>query len=237
MDSPFFIRHSLKARISLATLAIFMISIWSLALYSSRMLREDMETVLSEQQLATASFVAREINEELADRLEMLGFVAGKIGPALLRNMPALQTFLEDRPAMQSQFNGGLIVYRMDGTAIAETPVSAGRIGVNYIDVDGVGVALKEGKSAISRPVLGKKLQAPLIGMTAPIRDTQGKVIGAITGARVQIRSATLINGVGGRDALASEPLDRQVKVARNEIHTSHPRRTVPDCHPCQSRT
>ena len=182
MDSPFFIRHSLKARISLATLAIFMISIWSLALYSSRMLREDMETVLSEQQLATASFVAREINEELADRLEMLGFVAGKIGPALLRNMPALQTFLEDRPAMQSQFNGGLIVYRMDGTAIAETPVSAGRIGVNYIDVDGVGVALKEGKSAISRPVLGKKLQAPLIGMTAPIRDTQGKVIGAITG-------------------------------------------------------
>ena len=182
MDSPFFIRHSLKARITLATLAIFMISIWSLALYSSRMLREDMETVLSEQQLATASFVAREINEELADRLEMLGFVAGKIGPALLRNMPALQTFLEDRPAMQSQFNGGLIVYRMDGTAIAETPVSAGRIGVNYIDVDGVGVALKEGKSAISRPVLGKKLQAPLIGMTAPIRDTQGKVIGAITG-------------------------------------------------------
>ena len=182
MDSPFFIRHSLKARISLATLAIFMISIWSLALYSSRMLREDMETVLSEQQLATASFVAREINEELADRLEMLGFVAGKIGPALLRNMPALQTFLEDRPAMQSQFNGGVIVYRMDGTAIAETPVSAGRIGVNYIDVDGVGVALKEGKSAISRPVLGKKLQAPLIGMTAPIRDTQGKVIGAITG-------------------------------------------------------
>ena len=182
MDSPFFIRHSLKARITLATLAIFMISIWSLALYSSRMLHEDMETLLSEQQFATASFVAREINEELADRLQMLGFVAGIIGPALLRNMPALQTFLEDRPAMQSQFNGGVIVYRMDGTAIAETPVSAGRIGVNYIDVDGVGVALKEGKSAISRPVLGKKLQAPLIGMTAPIRDTQGKVIGAITG-------------------------------------------------------
>ncbi len=32
--------------------------------------------------------------------------------------------------------------------------------------------------------------------------------------SRVQIRSATLINGSGGRDAIASEPLDRQVKVA-----------------------
>jgi hypothetical protein len=58
-----------------------------------------------------------------------------------------------------------------------------------------------------------------------------------INAARVQIRSATLINRLGGRDALASEPLDRQVKVARNEIHTPHPRRTVPDCHPCQSGT
>ena len=37
---------------------------------------------------------------------------------------------------------------------------------------------------------------------------------------RVQIRSATLINGLGGRDAIASEPLDRQVKVAWNELHT-----------------
>jgi hypothetical protein len=44
---------------------------------------------------------------------------------------------------------------------------------------------------------------------------------------RVQIRNAILINRLGGRDALASEPLDRQVKVARNEIHTPHPRRTV----------
>jgi hypothetical protein len=32
---------------------------------------------------------------------------------------------------------------------------------------------------------------------------------------RIQIRSATLKNGLGGRNALASAPLDRQVKVAR----------------------
>ena len=33
--------------------------------------------------------------------------------------------------------------------------------------------------------------------------------------ARFQIRSATLNNWLGGRDALAFAPLDRQVKVAR----------------------
>ena len=49
---------------------------------------------------------------------------------------------------------------------------------------------------------------------------------------RVQVRSATLINGLGGRDAIASELLDRQVKVAWNEVHTLHPSRTIPNCHP-----
>lgn len=54
---------------------------------------------------------------------------------------------------------------------------------------------------------------------------------------RIQVRSAILINRLGGRDAVASEPLDRQVKVALNELYTSHPRRTIPDCHPQQSWT
>ena len=39
--------------------------------------------------------------------------------------------------------------------------------------------------------------------------------------AQVQNRSATLINGLGGRDAVASEPLDREVKVAWNATKAS----------------
>ncbi len=182
MDSSSFIRHSLKARITLATLLIFMISLWSLAFYASRMLHEDMENLLSEQQFSTASFVAREINDELGDRLRMLEAVSGRIRPALLRNISALQAFIDDRPGMQSQFNAGLIVYRMDGTAIADSDASAGRIGVNYLDVDVVGAALLAGKSGISRPIIGKKLQAPVFGIAVPIRDAQGKVIGALSG-------------------------------------------------------
>jgi len=36
-------------------------------------------------------------------------------------------------------------------------------------------------------------------------------------------------NWLGGRDVRASLPLDRQVKVALNDLHTPHPSRTVPD--------
>jgi hypothetical protein len=38
------------------------------ALYSSRMLREDMQRLLGDQQFSTVSFVAAEINQALDDR-------------------------------------------------------------------------------------------------------------------------------------------------------------------------
>ena len=39
-------RHSLKTRITLSTLTIFVIGIWMLTFYTSRMLREDIERLL-----------------------------------------------------------------------------------------------------------------------------------------------------------------------------------------------
>ena len=59
----------------------------------------------------------------------------------------------------------------------------------------------------------------------------------AIASREFKFEVQLLINQWSGRDAIASEPLDLQVKVAKNELYTSHPRRTVPDCRPFQSRT
>lgn len=174
--------RSLKTRVTLTTLAIFLVGIWLLAFYASRMLREDMQRLLSEQQFSTASLMASVINDRLEDRLSALEIVVGKISPAVLNNTATLQTYLEQNPVLQILFNGGVIAFRLDGTAIAEVPLSAGRIGVNYMDVDTIAAALKEGKSTIGRPVIGRKLQAPVLGMTVPIRDAQGKLIGALAG-------------------------------------------------------
>lgn len=44
------------------------------------------------------------------------------------------------------------------------------------------------------------------------------------------------INAGGWEDAIASEPLDRQVKVARNALHTPYPIRTIPDSYPQNGR-
>ncbi len=182
MNFNIFHLRSLKTRVTVFMLAVFLVGIWSLAFYASSMLREDMQRSLGDQQFSTVSLLAGQVNQEMDERLRALEKIAGGIVPGILDNTAALQTLLEQRILLLSLFNGGIIALNADGTAIADVPLSAGRIGVNYMDRDFILVVLKEGKSMIGRPVMGKKLQTPLLVMAAPIRDVQGKVIGALMG-------------------------------------------------------
>lgn len=182
MNASLFPWRSLKTRVTHFTLTIFLLSLGSLALYASRMLHKDMQRISGEQQFSTASFIASEINHELADRLAALETVAREISPALLANPVALQAFLEQRPVFQRMFNAGLFVTGPDGTAISSVPNLA-RIGVNYAERDYIAAALKERLSKIGQPVIGKLVNAPVFALAAPIRDPQCKVIGAMAGA------------------------------------------------------
>lgn len=174
--------RSLKTRMTLITLAIFLIGIWALAFFTSRMLRHDMERLLGEQQFSTVSFMAAELNDQVVARLTALGNVAGGITPVMLDYPVTLQALLEQRPLLQSLFNQGVVAFDLDGTAIAEVPPSAGWIGLNGMDIDAVAAVLAEGKATIGGPMMSKTAQAPVFAMTVPIRTMHGKVIGALAG-------------------------------------------------------
>jgi len=172
--------RSLKTRVTLFTLIIFLVGIWSLAFYASYTLQRDMEHLLSDQQFSTVSMIASDINDELGDRLTSLEKIAARITPALLGNAASLQKFLESHISFQSLFNSGGNALRLDGVSIAETPI-AGRVGNNYGDKPWIIEALK-GIPTIGEPVMGKTLHAPVFSMATPIKDVRGKVIGVLTG-------------------------------------------------------
>ena len=60
---------SLKTRVTVFTLAIFLLSIWSLAIYAGKALYEDMRRMLGEQQFSTVTLVAENVDQELKERL------------------------------------------------------------------------------------------------------------------------------------------------------------------------
>jgi len=174
--------RSLKTRVALSTLVVLVVGIWSLTFYVSRMLHEDMQELLGDQQFSTASYLAAQVDQELKDRQRALKTAAASLAAVIDKQPAAVQAQLDQSQLLHGQFNGGVIAYRLDGTAIAEAPQATGRVGVNYMEIDTIAAALKEGKSTIGRPVMGKKLLAPVIGMAVPIRDARGAVIGALAG-------------------------------------------------------
>ena len=194
-----FSRNSLKTRVTMFTLLIFLASIWSLAFYASRMLHLDMRQLLGEQQSSTLKIVATATDHELRNRLEALEKVAAGFTPALLGNRSALQQNLDRRPVFQELFNGGVFVTGLDGIALASEPLSAQRLGISYLDRDYIADTLQRGTAVIGRPVFGKKLGVPVLGMAAPIHDAQGQVVGAVAGVTNLAAPNFLAQLVGNR--------------------------------------
>ena len=180
--SAIFQWRSLKTRVIIFTLSIFLIGIWSLAFYGGQMLHKDMEHLLGEQQFSTVSFIAAEVNAEFGARVEALKTIAKRITPAMISNPKNLQTLLEDQPIFYLLFNNGVAVGGLDGTVIAEFPPLPGRLGANFMERDYIIGPLKEGKVTIGRPVMSKLMHAPAFVIAVPIRDAQEKVIGVIAG-------------------------------------------------------
>ena len=175
-------RHSLRRRITLTTLLIFVASIWTLSFYASRMLRQDMQHLLADQQLSTVSYIAAELDTALKERVLALETIARSIDQTMLDHPSVLQNMLENRPIFKEMFNSGVIAVTQNGTAVADIPVVAGRRGTNYSSNVATHTALVEGRSVIGRPVVGRVLREPLFNINAPIRNAQGKVIGALFG-------------------------------------------------------
>lgn len=174
-------RWSLNTRIAIISLAIFLSGIWVLAFYTGNLLRNDMQNLLSDHQFSSVSLVAANINKVIYGRLLVLEKVAQKITPDILGNAASIQTFLENSPALDTLFNAGTFVTRIDGTSIASTSHSLGRADAGSLDRDYIIAAIKEGKATVGRPVINKQ-QIPVFSMAAPILDSQGVIIGALVG-------------------------------------------------------
>ena len=203
MNRRFFHRlfhwRSLKTKVALTTLGIFLASLWSLSIYASRMLHEDMLRQLGEQEYATISTVAAQIGHELETRLGAVKSSAAAAAEVMSVTPDAVQSFLNRRPAMKVLFNGGFYIVDRHGVAVADFPGTSERRGVDYSADESVIAALREGKASISPPITSRTNLLPVIVMTAPIVDDDNRIIGALNAETQLWRSNFLDQITSGR--------------------------------------
>ena len=188
---------SLQNRITAITLAVFLLGIWSITLYATRSLRQDFIQVIGNQQYSTVSTLASQLNDELAEGLQQLGRMAGEIDHRLLNAPDQLQDYLVGHAEYVRHFNGGIRIADQNGKTLASFPYSEERIGVSYADRDYMIAALEEGRANIGKPVLGKILGTPVIGLAVPVKAANGKIIGAVVGA-ISLGDSSIFQKIAG---------------------------------------
>lgn len=174
--------HSLKTRVTLFTLVLFLTSIWSLVFYADSALRQDVKSLLGKQQYLTASLLAAEVNRELESSLHTLNLVAAEITPEMMSNRKLLQKTIESLPIFQEKFTTGTYITDSQGVAIASMPLSVNRLELSYLDRDYIRDVLKSGLPVIGQPVIGRVVNVPVLGLSVPIFDQYKNVIGVLAG-------------------------------------------------------
>ena len=188
-------RHSLKTKITFATLVIFVISLWSLYVYLSYMLRESIERQVSEQQFSTASVIASELHHEVQLRLTTIENAAAVAGPALRAGFEPLQEFLEHRYDLRALFNSGTFVTNTAGVVAGYYPLTqSAAMGVNLSERDYIQAALA-GRTSIGRPVMAKSQNYPAMVFSTPVRDAGGKIIGTLSSS-INLATESFLNQI-----------------------------------------
>jgi diguanylate cyclase (GGDEF)-like protein/PAS domain S-box-containing protein len=182
MRHAFFQRHSIKTRVTLFTLALFVVSLVALSLFASYELRHDLQKQIRQQQRSALSLLSEFVSQGLTIRLQALEKSAQRFTPALMNDPAALQAELNQRVILESPFNSGLLVLNRDGTPLAEISYFPGRLDASELSHDHITLALQQNRSVVGRPRTGQIANKTGFGMATPIRDAQGLVIGVLTG-------------------------------------------------------
>jgi diguanylate cyclase (GGDEF)-like protein len=135
------------------------------------------------EQLLTASYVAREIDQSIQARRDLIAELGTSLPPALLRQPVVLAQWLRDRQRVNPLFDRGLLLLRPDGHGLlVEYPVVLGRAELDYASADWFRAALQAKGAIISRPQRSQLSGEPTLAMAIAVRDEQGNAVAILAG-------------------------------------------------------
>lgn len=144
-------------------------------------LQKDLSAVVGSQQLALASYVARDVDDKIVQRQALLERLAAAMPLDLLEQPEQLRAWLKGHFEYQLLFSAGLFVVNVRGVALADYPVLPGRVNTDYADRDYIHAGLA-GNSFVGRPVMGRAAKEPVLPIGVPIKNSKGEVEGVLAG-------------------------------------------------------
>ena len=220
--------RSLRTRITVGVLLAVVSTLWSATFFISHFLRQDMEETLSAQQFSVVSLLADEVDRSVRARIKGLEAVAARMDRTSLDKPQELTRTLEHLPILLSLFNWGVIITDERGHSVSSLPLDFQRTGIDYSDVAVVRQVLKEQRTIVGAALIGPTTHQPMVPIATPIRDDEGRTIGALIGL-TNLSQPNFLDDISGNrfgrkgGYLITEPQSRTFIAATDKSRVMRP--------------
>ncbi len=179
---------SLQSTLALACSAAVLLLVLLLAAVGMRLLEADLRSNAEAGLAAIVEATAADVDEKVAQRLQVITAAAAALPAELIADEAALQAHFASRPVMRSFFDLTRVL-DAQGRVVLNTPDVTGAIGQSLADRPHVRHVLATGEAVVSEPLAGRTTHQPTVVFAAPLRDAAGQVQGVLTGAIMLTRA------------------------------------------------
>jgi len=135
------------------------------------------------EQLSMVSALARGLDDKITTAHQTLVEVAKAVQADAVNEHRVMQAWLDNRTGFRSIFSHGLFVLDARGRLVAHNPGIPRLIGASFASEPYFIETVRTGKPFISKPIDSRVGNIPIVVMTAPLRDAQGRITGLLAGA------------------------------------------------------
>lgn len=165
---------------TLFTVSLVLLCVSScLFFYFHNLLRES----VFKQQFMLVTELAEQLNGRIVLARGQLSLAATKLTPEVLANRNEVKHFFTHTTPLSSIYDSGFMVIGVDGRVIAEDMGNPALVGTQLEEADYVQEPLRSGKPYVSSPFrFNHPPHHPMIALTVPVRNRDGRTIALLTG-------------------------------------------------------
>lgn len=188
--------RSIRIKLLLAIIPILaLFGVIATALTTSY-LHHSFRSDLEQQQFTLVTLTARKLDDQFAAYQQTLISFSQKIPRQILHNPTALERYIAQRPALREIFDSNVLVFSPEGVLLAEAAQRPSRTGMDFSFREYIKETRRQRKPVISQPFESTlPHHAPVVMLTVPVFDQQGKML-AIIGGSINLLRPNLLGSL-----------------------------------------
>lgn len=175
---------TLKTRLTLAISLLFLCLMGATSFLVLTVFKQQIKEVISTEQFSLLSEITASLEDKLSLAHAQLIAVAPRITPETLASADIAQESIDNRTGLQKAFDNHIFLFSPQGRIIAESPFLPNRRGLDLSFRPYIKDTLATAAPVISDPYISSQPHKhPVIMMTAPVFDQEGKIIAILAGS------------------------------------------------------